>query len=250
MIELMNLAIDTQPPLPDGTAVVHPFYRASFLKLSGLTEGEVVVSETAYPHENEDFLIPILRAASVGYEKEITRFYDVRTTEEYGQAAPQYALLAGTGLRQVSPLSVKGRQAFPFALELAREPLENGETVLFCCAELYTPMDRPRGKCREACAFLLRKRNPEDALEGRTYLLEHRCNAPKEEALVAVERENAALVCSDDREIGLLWKDRHVEMVGLVQPFARLLQAQGMTQMLVVSHDGDRYNYFHIRKGG
>lgn len=249
MIELINLTIDAQPPLPDGTAVVHPFYKTSFLRLSGLTEEEADLTE-AYPHANEDFLVPILRTASAGYEREITRFYDVRTTEEYGQAAPEYALLAGAGLRRVSPLSVKGKGALPFALQLAEEQLACGETVLFCCAELYTPLDGQHGKRRDACAFLLRKFSPEDTLEGRTLILEHRCNVSKDDVLAAVEREGAALICADDGDAMAWDKGRYVETSGLIQPFAELLPIRKNAHIWIVSHDGGRYSYLHILKGG
>lgn len=250
MIELKNLTVDIQPPLSDGAAVVHPFYKTSFLRLSGLAEEDIALSESASPRANEDFLVPLLCAASAGYESKITRLYDIRTTEEYGQAASEYALLARAGLKRVSPLSVKGKGALPFALELAEEQLQCGEIVLFCCAELYTPLDGQRGKCREACAFLLRKCDPEDSLKDRTLLLRHCCNVLKEEALAAIERSGTALVCSDDKDVGSRAKGQYVETAGLIRPFAELLQARGSTDILVVSHDDSRYSYLHILKGG
>ena len=250
MIELKNLTVDVQPPLPDGTAVVHPFYKTSFLRLSGLAEEDIALSEAASPRANEDFLAPLLCTVGAGYEREITRFYDIRTTEEYGQAAPEYALLARAGMRRVSPLSVRGKSALPFALELAEEQLRCRETVLFCCAELYTPLDGQRGKGREACAFLLRSCGPEGPLKSRTLLLRHRCNVSKEEALTAIERSGAALVCSDDKDAGSRAKGRCVETTGLVRPFTELLQARENTDIFIVSHDGGRYSYFHILKGG
>lgn len=250
MIELKNLVVDMQPPLPDRAAVVHPFYKASFLRLSGLAEEAVVPLAAATPRANEEFLIPLLRFASRGYTEEIRHFYDVRTTEEYGQTAPEYVLLAGAGLRQVSPLSVKGRGALFFALKLAEEQLRHGEAALFCCAELYTPLDGRYGKQREACAFLLRKCGSEDALEGGTVLLEYNCNVSKEEALTAARRSGAALVCSDDRAFCPRAGGRYVETEGLVQPFAELLRARENTDMLILSHDDGRYGYLHIRKGG
>lgn len=249
MIEVINLTIDAQPPLPDGTAVVHPFYKTSFLKLSGLAEGDVDLPD-AYPRANADFLVPILRTAGAGYEGSITRFYDVRTTEEYGMAAPEYALLAGAGLRRVSPLSVKGKGALPFALELSEDQLARGETVLFCCAELYTPLDGQREKRREACAFLLRRCGPEDASEGRTLILEHRCSASKDEVLAAVEREDAALICGDGGDVMAWAGGRYVETPGVVQPFAELLRLRENAHMWIVSHNGGRYGYLHILKGG
>lgn len=246
MIEIKNLTVDVQPPLPDGTAVVHPFYTASFLKLSGLAEEAVLPKEL--PRANEAFLVPLLRAACGGCEGEITRFYDIRTTEEYGQAAPEYALLAGVGLRRVSPLSVKGPGALPFALELAEEQLRRGETVLFCCAELYTPLDGPRGKRREACAFLLRGCGSGGPSEGGTLLLGHRCNVSKREVLAAIEQSDAALVCWDEGDAGV--KGRRVETAGLVRPFAELLRAPERADVWIVSHDDGRYGYLHILKGG
>lgn len=250
LIEVKNLTVAIQAPLSDGAAVVHPFYKTSFLRLSGLAKEDIALLETAYPRANEDFLAPLLCTASAGYEREITRFYDIRTTEEYGQAAPEYALLARAGLRRVSPLSVKGRSALPFALELAEEQMQCGEAVLFCCAELYTPLDGQRGKCREACAFLLRKCGSEGLLKGRTLLLRHRYNVSKEEALTAIERSGAALVCLDDKAAGSRAKGRYVETTGLIRPFAELFQAQENTDILMVSHDGSRYSYLHILKGG
>lgn len=249
MIEVINLTIDAQPPLPEGTAVVHPFYKTSFLKLSGLAEGDVDLPD-AYPRANVDFLVPILRTASAGYEEAITRFYDVRTTEEYGMAAPEYALLAGAGLRRVSPLSVKGKMALPFALELAEDQLARGETVLLCCAELHTPLDGQFGKRREACAFLLRRCDSKDALAGKTLILEHRCSASKDEVLAAAKGEDDALICADGGDAPAWTGNRYVETPGLVQPFAELLRLRGNAHMWIVSHDGGRYGYLHILKGG
>ena len=249
MIELKNLIVDKKPSLPDGTAVVHPFYRTSFLKLSGLAEEDVALLELAAPPQNEDFLVPLLCAASAGYEREITRFYDVRTTEEYGRAAPEYALLARSGLRRVSPLGVKGRNALPFALELAEEQLRCGETVLFCCAELYTPLDGPRRECRAACAFLLCGYESEETQKNRTLLLQHRCNVPKEDVQGVIARLDGALICSDDGNLSCGTGGRYVETTGLIQPFAALMQARENTDVLVISHDGGRYDYLHIHKG-
>lgn len=242
-----------QPPLAPDTPVIHPFYQASFAKLYGLGEPASSCPDHNPPTENNDFLLPLLRAASWGYERNITRFYDVRTTEEYGHPAPEYALLAGAGLNHVSPLGVKGMGplALPFALLLAEAALQAGETALFCCAELYTPLDggSKSTQDRRACAFLLRS----GGQDAQTYITGYACGVPKETVCAAAAQGTFDVVCFCGHPMGLPFAHDCWEETDFIEPFLhlqRLQRAKEEHSMLIVCRQDEAYGYIQIQTRG
>ena len=123
--------------------VVQSFYRDSFSALYNL---KIDDDGNKYLNHHENFLLPLLKRASNGFEPQLRYFYDVRTTEEYEQPALDYALLFSAGLKDVSPLSVKhnnGMTALKFAIQSALHDIsQKDEPVLFCFSEFYHPYDK------------------------------------------------------------------------------------------------------------
>lgn len=163
---------------------VHPFYQTAFCRLYGLNESEVKVKDGFYPKDNYDFLLPVLRELAVGRETEVSHFYDVRTTEEFLQPAPEYALLKGAGLPRVSPLGVKGMGAFalPFSLVLAELSAEVNRCALVLCSEIFTPADGEIYLNSKKCCggFLLRKYASDSTIDGYC-ILAYRYNVTRED---------------------------------------------------------------------
>lgn len=163
---------------------VHPFYKTAFCRLYEMEESEVKAEEGVYPRDNYEFLIPIVRELADGKEGDITHFYDVRTTEEFLQTAPEYALLKGAGIQKASPLGVKGMDAFalPFALMLAEKNVEENKMALILCAEIYVPADGEvyGNSMKRCCGFLLRKDSLEQ-VKGTTRVLAYRFHVNWEE---------------------------------------------------------------------
>lgn len=161
MFEMLNLSVSVPADPLREEYVVHPFYRTSFSVLNGIPEEKIKVSE-GIPSANRTVLLEQLRLALGDYRDEIRQFYDIRTSEEYGQTAPQYSLLDGLGLNHVSPLSLRGMGSLAFlqALDLAELSLQRDEMALMSCSELFSAYDAGQYEVvpkRRACAFLIRK---------------------------------------------------------------------------------------------
>ena len=140
----------------DGSSkIVHGFYKDSFAALYGL-DAHSIDEECTYINTNTDFLISLLVAATKGFEDKIRFFYDVRTSEEFGQTSPDYAILAGAGLHKVSPLCIKSSNntALLIAIQIALLDIDN-EPALFCYSDLPTRYDRNFCGLMSASAFLL-----------------------------------------------------------------------------------------------
>ena len=137
--------------------VVQDFYRESFNALYNVNIHNG--SENKYIKYHENFLAPLIVKAAEGFQDRLRYFYDVRITEEYEQAAPDYALLYAAGLKNISPMSIKnenGMAALMFAIQSAALDIANNdEPVLFCCSELYNNYDKNFDSSYKACAFIL-----------------------------------------------------------------------------------------------
>lgn len=159
-LRISFLTAEDQPVLPPSFPVVHPFYRDSFSALYQVEKRDLAYDSRPFPTENLTFLLDVLRCVLAKVPKEPrvpAYFFDIRTTEEFSQTAPEYALLEGMELRHTQPLSVKGMGslALIMGLQLISVYLETGQIALACCSELDTMYDTPRRDklCRRACGF-------------------------------------------------------------------------------------------------
>lgn len=144
----------------DGSGrIVHGFYRDSFATLYGLDVSSID-DECTCVNVGTNFLLPLVKSAARGFEEKIRYFYDVRASEEFGQTSPDYSILAGAGLRRVSPLCIRSNDtttALLTAIQIALLDIED-EPALFCYSELPNRYDRNFCGLMRANAFLLFKK--------------------------------------------------------------------------------------------
>jgi hypothetical protein len=136
MLYLDNLYVEKGADVASLASLVHPFYRASFHTLSGVN---IFPAEDRLDLEaNNKLLYPLITKVAASHADDITRFFDVRTKEEYSRPAPEYSLLYQAGLKNVSPLCIKGMGAlsFPMALKMADCDIDKKEIALFCLSNL------------------------------------------------------------------------------------------------------------------
>ena len=219
---------------------VHPFYKTSFCRLYKKEESEVKAEEGMHPNENFEFLTPIIRELAVEQESNITHFYDVRTTEEFSQPAPEYALLKRALLAKVSPLSVKGMGALalPFALVLAENNVEENKLALVLCVEIFVPEDGDvyRNSMKSCCGFLLRKVSLEQA-KGKAHILTYRFQATLEEVHLykeeLYEKDNQAIIYEGD------------SLIGALEVLNKALE-EGTSDFLAIWNHCDKYGFIHV----
>ena len=218
---------------------VHPFYQTTFCRLYGKEESEVKVEEGVYPRDNYEFLIPVLQELVAGREKEISHFYDVRTTEEFSQPAPEYALLKGAGLQRTAPLGVKGMGAFalPFALVLAENSVEENKFAVILCAEIYTPADgeKYRNSRRGCCGFLLRKGSA-DQVQGKNCVLAYRFHMTREEIEQYIKDH-----CTKTDHVTNYKGDSLMDSLAVLNK----AQEEGASDFLIIWKQGESYGFLH-----
>lgn len=119
---------------------VHSFYKTMFMKLNGLeeTEAEVYIGKNGAVTYNCDFLYPLVKAVWEKHKNCTTHFYDIRTSEEAGQAAPEYAIMKRAGMKDISPVGIKGMGSMALLLGLQMMELDTveGECAIMLLAEM------------------------------------------------------------------------------------------------------------------
>lgn len=136
---------------------VHPFYKDMFRKLYGLAEGqaEAYITADGAAAYNCDFAAPLVREVWEKHKNYAVCFYDIRINEEMGHAAPEYAIMKRAGIRNISPVNIRGMgsMALLMGLQLADLYTSEGNCAIMLLAELEHAFSA--GKENAACAFAL-----------------------------------------------------------------------------------------------
>lgn len=257
-LQISFLKVGTQPMLPPSVPAAHPFYEDSFAALYQVEKGSLPHADQPFPTENLPFLLevlrPVLAKAPAGFP---AYFFDVRTTEEFSQTAPEYALLEGLGLQHTQPLSVKGMGslALILGLQLASLYLESGQNALMCCAELDTIYDAPlrESLCRKACGFFLDRGSGTVQLERFGF-----CEDKRELQRLAerfTEEAQPDWIYTEEPAFahGNLSAPVTVGSNGMLDPFFRLADESAHARsfrILTLLRHGKRYGYYELYKKG
>lgn len=147
---------------PDVRLALNKFYMDSFKALYNITDDiEAEAADLEFP------LMVLRKTISEKIGDKPKYFFDIRTTEEFGNPAPEYLLLYKLGLNNTVPLSIKGMgnlaiiQGFAFA-ELC---LNGNETALFYIAEAYNRFDQKKYKAQSSGSFIVSANNGEMRIE-------------------------------------------------------------------------------------
>lgn len=147
---------------------VHSFYKVMFMKLYGLEEeeAEVYLGKDGAVADNCDFLYPLVREIWECHKRDVSRFYDIRINEETGQAAPEYAILNKAGIREISPMSIKGMgsMALLLGLQMVESDVGQGECAIMLLAEINHDF-KAQGE-NIACAFAIYPSDTVKSQEG------------------------------------------------------------------------------------
>lgn len=171
MMKIRNLVYEEEA-FPEPTKpFVHPFYKKMFAVQYGLEETEAIkyINRNGLVSDNCSFLGPLLRSVKEKNEGNAVMYFDIRTTEEFGQTAPEYALLKKTGIQSISPVSIKGMGSLALlqGLQLAELGLDSGKCAYMLLAELWQLPDlQGEESTRRACAFALYQADGEDENSG------------------------------------------------------------------------------------
>ena len=155
-------------------SIVHPFYADSFSALYHLSKADLAPDHPVSGAGT--VLLPTLRAVLDRLQDggKPDYFFDVRTTEEFACAAPEYALLSALGMNTASPLSIKGMGSLSIiqGFLLASLYLRPSECALFSAAESYHCYDEAwRAKpAAKAAGFLLSPASGDMTLEDFGFL--------------------------------------------------------------------------------
>lgn len=136
---------------------VHPFYKIMFQKVYGLSEREAAmyIGKDGPVTDSCDFLEPLVEEVWEKHKNCTSRFYDIRTSGEAGQAAPEYAILKRAGIRNISPVSIcgMGSMALLLGLQVMEMTVHEGDCAIMLLTDLDHSLDTQRENI--ACAFAL-----------------------------------------------------------------------------------------------
>lgn len=254
-LRISFLTTADQPMFLPSVSVVHPFYQDSFSALYQVEKSTLINDGRAFPTENLQFLLGVLRSvlAKASVEPQAPAyFFDIRTTEEFSQTAPEYALLENLELRHTQPLSIKGMGslALIMGLQLASLYLEMGQSALVSCSELDTVYDATlRDKlCRRACGFLLGYGSGEFELERFGF-----CEDPKE-LLTLVESRRPDWIYTEDPATAQIIPSNAVTVGsnGMLDPLFHLSEesTHKSFRILTLLRHGKHYGYYELYKKG
>lgn len=247
MLRMICLNTAQCPPLSEDIPVVHPFYCDTFSTLYHIPKEALSIDQRPYPTENYHFLLDTLRPV-LQEGKCPSYFFDIRSTEEFTQTAPEYALLDGLHINNAQPLCVKGMGslALPQGFRIASLYLKPGEQALMCCSRLETKYDSSGGAPRRmACGFLL-ERGAGDLTIERFGLLDSCSEVQKlvdssnadsiytEEPALTAELDSSVIVCGEE---------------GMLEPFSLLMKTaepNHSLRLLVILKQGRHYGFYQI----
>lgn len=233
---------------------VHPFYQTMFRKLYGLTEkdAERYIGKNGPITESSDFLIPLVKKVWEENKSFVHQFYDIRTSEETGQAAPEYTILKGAGIRDISPVNIRGMgsMALPFGLQIIDTMVNVGDGALVIL------VDRKHDFLHEeentACAFALYSCNDIDSQDG-IWIMNYQIHLTADEMCAAVKKLKGAAIFSEVEleNFSVSCKYTLCSEHGLTEPLLYLFDRQkkaGEEDILMVSMAGNTYGLvlYHV----
>lgn len=226
---------------------VHPFYKTMFRKLYGLGEeqAEVYTGKAGAVTYSCDFVTPIIRKVWEKHKNDVTQFYDIRTSEEAGQIAPEYAILKRAGIRDISPVNIRGMGSMAWLMGLQIMGLDTGEgnCAIMLLAELEH--DSSAGKENTACAFALYPCEKIDDSKG-IWIMDYRIHLTADEAGTAIKNFRGRVIFPK-KGSGDIPVDGDCIICGghgLIGPLLYLCKAMENSEsvdVMAVHRSGDRY---------
>lgn len=231
----------------DEDYVVHSFYADSFSTLYDVPK-EKIINSKKIPTENTDFLLSVIGKTMKKSNNKPNYFFDIRTTEEFGRTAPEYALLHELNLNTTVPLSIKGMGSLSIILgfQLASLYIENKKTALFCVSELYHKYDEVSAekKNKKAVSFFLTSDKGKIKLKDFGFIktAEETENLLRDEHFDAVFIENTELTNANNIQVIPVNS-------GLVSPFMHEIISSPAFRLMTILRYKDNYGFYIIEKG-
>lgn len=233
---------------------VHPFYKSMFRKLYGLgeKEAEMYVGKSGAITYSCDFLSPLVKEVWERHKNCASQFYDIRTNEEAGQVAPEYAILKRIGIKDISPISIRGMgsMAWLLGLQMVEITVNEGDCAIMLFAELEHDF-RIQGE-NIACAFALYPCNNFDIQEG-IWITDFQIYLTVDEAAASVKNFSGKIIFSEVELENIPTTCNYIlcRKHGLTIPILYLYKILGEAKsidVLTVHVSGNKYGliYYHI----
>ncbi len=232
---------------------VHLFYKTMFMKLYGLDEKEAgdYIGKKGDVTYSCDFLFPLVKNVWEKHKECAAQFYDIRTSEEAGQPAPEYAILKKAGIRDISPVGIKGMgsMAYLMGLQIAECYAEEGKCALMLLAELEHNLGTP--KENTACAFAIYPFSNTGNRRG-IWITDYCMHLTADEMLNAVKDFQGTVIHSDTAtdNIPAACSEAFSRGLGLTSPLLYLHRAymeQRQTNVLSVHKAEDKYGLVYYQ---
>lgn len=231
---------------------VHPFYETLFRRVYGLekAEAQAYIGQHGPLTETRDFLMPLVKEVWDKHRETVTQFLDIRTSEEAGQAALEYAILQGAGIRNISPICIRGMGSMALLVGLQIFDAIGGDCAVVLLSELEHGFSARLNNT--ACAFALYSQKVFDRQEG-IWITDYRTHITADEMYAAVSGFNGAVIFT---EIELEAAPADCRSIlhkgqGLTMPLRLLyamLEEVGDTEALSVHATGSTYGlvYYYV----
>ena len=237
---------------------VHTFYKTMFMKLYELDEkeAEVYIGKNGAVTYGCDFLWPLVAEVWKGHKNHVTQFYDIRTSEEAGQAAPEYAILKKAGIKNISPVNIRGMNsmALLLGLQMAELEVKDGDCAIMLLAELEHDFSAQGENI--ACAFALYPCHNIGSREG-IWITDYRIHLTVNEMRDAVECFSGTIIFSEVEldSIPAACSYTFCNKHGLTNPFRYLYEESGESNsadILSVHISRNQYGliYYHVVEKG
>ncbi|MBD5450900.1 MAG: hypothetical protein HDR28_12320 [Lachnospiraceae bacterium] len=237
---------------------VHPFYKSMFRKLYGLgeKETEAYIGKDGAVIDSCDFLEPLVKQVWEGHKNCVSQFYDIRTNEETGQTAPEYAILKRVGIRNISPIGIRGMgsMAWLLGLQMMELAANEGDCAIMLLAELEHDFEIQGENI--ACAFALYPCKNFDN-QGGIWITGYQLHLTADEVRTAVKDFKGNIIFSE-AELGNIPTTCDYTLCrehGLTVPMLYLYKMLGETKtadVLTVHVSGNQYGliyYYVLGKG-
>lgn len=243
-------------PVVPSASFVHPFYKTMFRKLYGLDEAqaEVYTGDTGAVTYNCDFVAPLVRKVWDGHKNDITRFYDIRINEEMGQTAPEYAILKMAGIRNISPVNIRGMGSMAWLMGLQLMGLDTIEEncAIILLAELEHDLDM--GEYNTACAFALYPYEKINDSKG-IWITDYRLYLTVDEVGEAINNFKGRIILPKEgvRDIPVNSDSVICKGHGLTEPLLylfKIIENAESGNVIAIHRSGDRYGLVYYRALG
>lgn len=235
---------------------VHSFYKTMFMKLYGVDEKEAgkYVGKNGAVTDSCDFLYPLVKTVWERNQNRAAQFYDIRTNEEAGQPAPEYAILKKAGIKNISPIGIKGMgsMAFLMGLQMTELAVNEGECAIMLLAEMEHDLESQEENT--ACAFALCPCQDAGNQEG-IWITEYLIHLTACEIRDAVKKFCGTAIFSDTvlDDIPMACSAVFCGKHGLTAPFLYLHKASeevGSADVLSIYSSGNNYGLVRYHVSG